>query len=107
MAAELGAGMEATYHRRVTISAKDVAGTAFTRVANGLNGLGYYMFHGGHNLVGATALQESRISGYPNDLPYINYDYQSPIGDMESSITTVLPSLGCCTCLYKILAKAW
>lgn len=82
LAAELGAGMNKTYHRRVSINSKDVGAVAFTRIADGLNGLGYYMFHGGHHPIGETSLQESRITGYPNDMPYINYDYQAPIGDM-------------------------
>ncbi len=82
LSAEIGSGMQKTYHRRVDVSAADVAAVALTRVASGLNGLGYFMFHGGMNPVGRTTLQESRVSGYPNDMPYINYDFQAPIGAM-------------------------
>jgi hypothetical protein len=82
LSAELGSGMQVTYHRRVTVDAKDVAATAFVKIASGLNGLGYYMFHGGINPVGQTTLQESRETNYPNDVPIINYDFQSPVGAM-------------------------
>jgi len=82
LSAELGSGMQVTYHRRIVVSPNDVVGTAFTKVASGLNGLGYYMFHGGVNQVGQTTLQESRETDYPNDVPIINYDFQSPVGAM-------------------------
>jgi beta-galactosidase len=80
--AEMGAGMQVTYHRRVCVSAKDVVGMAFSKVASGLNGLGYYMFHGGINPIGETTTQESRLTNYPNDMSVMNYDFQSPIGAM-------------------------
>jgi len=82
LSAELGGGMQKTYHRRVDVSSADIGALAFTRVASGINGMGYFMFHGGQNPVGKTSLQESRASNYPNDLPYINYDFQAPIGAM-------------------------
>ena len=80
LSAEIGGGMQVTYHRRVEVSAADIAANAFTKIASGLNGIGYYMFRGGLNPTGATSLQESRSTGYPNDVPLINYDFQSPIG---------------------------
>ena len=85
LSAEIGGGMQVTYHRRVVVSAKDVAANAFVKIASGLNGLGYYMYHGGINpvdTVNNVALQESRVSGYPNDVPLINYDFQAPLGSM-------------------------
>jgi beta-galactosidase len=82
LGAELGSGMQVTYHRRVQVSAKDIGATSFTRVASGLNGMGYFMYTGGHNPIGKTTMNESRVTGYPNDLPLINYDFQAPIGDM-------------------------
>lgn len=82
LSAELGSGMQKTYHRRVDVSAKDIGATSFTRVASGLNGMGYFMYTGGHNPIGKTTTTESRVTGYPNDMPYINYDFQAPIGDM-------------------------
>ena len=85
LSAELGGGMQVTYHRRVQVSAADVFANAFVKVASGLNSLGYYMYHGGINPVDRPTnggLHETRVSGYPNDLPLINYDFQSPLGAM-------------------------
>jgi beta-galactosidase len=82
LGAELGGGMQVTYHRRVHVSEKDIAGVAHSRIASGLNGLGYYMYHGGMNPVGKTTFQESRLTEYPNDVSIINYDFQAPIGAM-------------------------
>lgn len=82
LGAELGGGMQVTYHRRVKVSEKDIAGVAHSRIASGLNGLGYYMYHGGMNPVSKTTFQESRLTGYPNDVNIINYDFQAPIGAM-------------------------
>lgn len=82
LGAELGSGMQVTYHRRVVVSAKDIGATSFTRVASGLNGMGYFMYTGGHNPIGKTTTAESRVTGYPNDVPHVNYDFQAPIGDM-------------------------
>ncbi len=82
LGAELGSGMQVTYHRRVNVSTKDIGALIFTKLASGINGLGYYMYEGGHHPIGKTIMTESRATGYPNDLPYINYDFQAPIGDM-------------------------
>ena len=79
--AELGGGMQVTYHRRPVVSPEDVVSLAFVRLGSGANMLGYYMFHGGVNPDGKlSTLQESRATKYPNDYPIINYDFQSPIG---------------------------
>jgi hypothetical protein len=82
LGAELGSGMQKTYHRRVDVSTKDVGATILTRIASGINGLGYFMYNGGHNPIGKNnTTTESRVTGYPNDMPYVNYDFQAPIGD--------------------------
>ncbi len=83
LSAELGSGMQKTYHRRVDLSATDIGANVVTRIGSGLNGLGYFMFHGGLNPVGKTTMTESRATGYPNDMPYINYDFQAPVGAMD------------------------
>ncbi|HEY0770745.1 MAG TPA: beta-galactosidase, partial [Sphingobacteriaceae bacterium] len=84
LSAELGGGMQVTYHRRTKVIWEDVLSIAYTRLGSGLNGLGYYMFHGGINPIGKfSTLQESRATGYPNDVPVINYDFQAPIGAMN------------------------
>jgi beta-galactosidase len=78
---EIGGGMAISYARRLTISADDVAALPLVKMGSGANGLGYYMYHGGGDLIGEkSTLQESQATGYPNDLPEINYDFQAPIG---------------------------
>lgn len=41
---------------------------------------GYYMYRGGVNQILGTTLQESKATGYPNDYPILNYDFQAPLG---------------------------
>ena len=78
---ELGGGMEDTYHRRVVVYPDDIAAMALTALGSGVNLLGYYMYQGGANPQGKlTTLQESQLTGYPNDVPAISYDFQAPLG---------------------------
>jgi beta-galactosidase len=80
--AEEGGGMATAYHRRPLITADDVAALTLTGIGSGLNLYGYYMYQGGANPPGKlTTLQESVATGYPNDLPTINYDFQAPLGE--------------------------
>ncbi len=80
--AEMGAGIQITYHRRPIIQSQDVTALAMAKIGSGANLIGYYMFHGGSNAIGKlTTLQESKATKYPNDYPIINYDFQSPIGE--------------------------
>jgi len=70
------------YRRRVVMNLPDdIAATIPVQLGSGVNLYGYYMFHGGTNPLGETeTLQESTATGSYNDLPVINYDYQSPLG---------------------------
>lgn len=77
---ELGPGVQCTYHRRPVISAMDVAALSWTKLGSGNNLPGYYVFHGGFNPTGGL-YQESKASGYPNDLPVSSYDFQAPLGE--------------------------
>jgi beta-galactosidase len=78
---ELGGGMAISYRRRPVVKADDIAAIALTRIGSGSNMQGYYMYHGGANAIGRfSTLQESQATGYPNDLPVINYDFQAPLG---------------------------
>ncbi len=78
---ETGGGMQVAYHRRPLISPRDVAALAMVKVGSGSNLQGYYMYHGGANPTGRrSTMQESQSTGYPNDLPVINYDFQAPLG---------------------------
>lgn len=75
---ETGPGNQVTNLRRPLISEKDGYGVCFAKFASGCNWLGYYMFHGGRNPFGKL-MQESKKTGYPNDCPVIDYDFQAPL----------------------------
>lgn len=75
---ETGPGNQVTQHRRPYISEKDGCGVGFAKFASGANWLGYYMFCGGAN-PNDRLMQENRLTGYPNNYPIIDYDFQSPI----------------------------
>ncbi|MEJ5869189.1 beta-galactosidase [Pseudokineococcus sp. 5B2Z-1] len=78
---ELGAGMVPAYHRRPLVDPEDVAALALVKLGSGSAWQGYYLFHGGTQVVGETgSLQESQATGYPNDLPALDYDYGAPVG---------------------------
>jgi len=82
LTAEMGGGMELSYHRRPLIAADDVAAMTLVKLGSGVTLYGYYMFHGGTNPDGKlTTLQESQATGYPNDLPVKSYDFQAPLGE--------------------------
>jgi hypothetical protein len=81
LTAEIGGGMAISYIRRPTMSADDIAVLPLVKIGSGANMPGYYMYHGGRDLIGKlSTLQESQATGYPNDMPVINYDFQAPLG---------------------------
>lgn len=80
LTAELGGGLQVTKHRRTIATPKDIASVATVKLGSGCNLLGFYMYHGGTNPDGKlTTLQESRETGYPNDLPIKSYDFRAPV----------------------------
>ena len=80
LTAELGGGLQMTQHRRTVPTAKDIGAMSLTKLGSGVNLLGYYMYHGGTNPDGKlTSLQESKATGYPNDVPEKSYDFFAPI----------------------------
>jgi beta-galactosidase len=82
LTAEMGSGMEQSYHRRPLMSADDSAAMVLAKLGSGVTMYGYYMFHGGTNPDGKlTTLQESQATGYPNDVPAKSYDFQAPLGE--------------------------
>lgn len=82
LTAELGGGLQVTHHRRPVVTGDDIGAMSMTKLGSGVNLLGYYMYHGGSNPKGElSTLQESRATGYPNDVPQISYDFQAPIGE--------------------------
>lgn len=83
---ELGGGMQGSYQRRPIITVEDTEAMAFVKLGSGAIMLGYYMYQGGANPMGElTTLQETRATGFPNDLPKITYDYQAPLGEYGQS----------------------
>lgn len=87
--AELGAGMQLTYHRRVVTAREDFPPIAITALGSGVTLLGYYMYHGGINPDGKlTTLQESQATAYPNDVPVKSYDFQAPLGEYGQPVPT-------------------
>ncbi len=80
LTAELGGGLQVTHHRRPVATAEDIGAMTMVKLGSGVNLLGYYMYHGGTNPAGKlTTLQESRETGYLNDLPVLNYDFRAPV----------------------------
>jgi hypothetical protein len=78
--AEMGGGVQDTYHRRPVISADDIAAMMPVMLGSGVNLYGTYMFQGGVNPVGKlSTLQESQSTGYPTDVPVKSYDFQAPL----------------------------
>jgi hypothetical protein len=64
------------------MSADDIAAAEVVKLGSGVTLYGYYMFHGGTNPDGKqTTLQESQVTGYPQDLPVKSYDFQAPLGE--------------------------
>lgn len=74
---ELGAGMNVSYHRRPHVDPADVAAISVAKLGSGSVWQGWYIYCGGSQVLG---LHESHESGYPNDMPLLDYDYFSPIG---------------------------
>jgi beta-galactosidase len=82
LTAELGGGIEDTYHRRPVMAADDVAAMVPVMLGSGVNLYGTYMFQGGENPDGKlTTLQESQATGYPTDVPVKSYDFQAPLSE--------------------------
>lgn len=80
LTAELGGGLQVTAHRRPVATGPDIGAMSLVKVGSGATLLGYYMYHGGSNPEGkCSTLQESKETGYANDLPEINYDFNAPI----------------------------
>ena len=93
LTAELGGGLQVTHHRRPVATGTDTEAMTMTKLGSGANLLGYYMYHGGTNPYGKlTTLQETRETGYPNDLPEYSYDFNAPLreyGQMEDTYRRV------------------
>jgi hypothetical protein len=79
---EIGAGMPSSYHRRIFVYPLDAESTTLVKLGSGGTSLGYYMYHGGENPDGKlTTLQESQATGFWDDMPVKNYDFQTALGE--------------------------
>ena len=77
---ELGSGLQSTHHRRINVSGMDAYALSLMKLGDGNNLVGYYMYHGGTNKIGKlSTFQESKATGYPNDLPVLNYDFHTAL----------------------------
>jgi len=78
---EIGGGMMNSYHRRILVNPRDAESTTLIKLGSGSTLPGYYMYHGGVNPEGKlSTLMESQATGYWNDMPVKNYDFQGPLG---------------------------
>ncbi|MBR5535400.1 MAG: beta-galactosidase [Clostridia bacterium] len=77
---ELGAGIHPTHHRRGMVTDMDAYAMSLVKLGCGNNLIGYYMYHGGVNKIGKkSTFNESKETGYPNDYPILNYDYNTAL----------------------------
>ena len=78
LTAELGGGLQPTHLRRTYPYPEDIEAQSLCMLGAGANLIGYYMYHGGVNPEGKlSTLQESKATGYFNDLPVKCYDFQT------------------------------
>jgi len=78
---EIGGGMASSYVNRIYTTERDTEALALVKLGSGNNLPGYYMYQGGQNPEGRlTTMNESKASGYPNDLPVKDYDFTAPLG---------------------------
>ena len=78
---EIGGGMASGYDKRIKVDPNSVAALALSKLGNGNNLPGYYMFQGGTNPdAGLSNLNEQKSSGGYNNLPIKDYDFQAPLG---------------------------
>lgn len=90
LTAELGGGLQVTAHRRTIATSRDIAAVALTKLGSGCNLLGFYMYSGGTNPEGKlTTLQESKATGYLNDLPVKSYDFRAPVREFGQVSSTL------------------
>ena len=82
---ELGGGMMPAYHRRINMSGNEAMPLAICKLGSGSNLPGYYMYHGGTNPYcpehTMAETQATKVTNY-NDMPYMTYDFQAPLGEM-------------------------
>jgi beta-galactosidase len=82
LTAEIGGGVQDTYHRRIVVQPDDVAAIFPVKIGSGVNLYGTYMFQGGENPDGKlSTLQEVHTTEYATDVPVKSYDFQAPLSE--------------------------
>lgn len=78
---ELGAGIASVYCNRHRVAEKDIVASAYVAAARSSN-LGYYMYSGGNNPLGALSTLQEQHQFYNGvwELPVLNYDFVAPLG---------------------------
>lgn len=90
LTAELGGGLQVTAHRRTYPWPEDIEAQTLCMLGAGANLLGYYMYHGGINPEGKySTLQESRATGYCNDLP-VKIMISRPVSVSPARLTSAM-----------------
>ena len=77
--AEMGVGIQMVYRSRPIVKAEAAEALMVRTLGSGVNGIGYYMYHGG-----STPKQNNGVGFFSDDgmgMPKISYDYQAPIGE--------------------------
>lgn len=98
---ELGSGLQSTHHRRINVSGMDAYTLSLMKLGDGNNLVGYYMYHGGTNKIGKlSTFQESKATGYPNDVPILNYDFHTAL----SQYGEARPQYGMMNMLHMFVA---
>ena len=78
---EIGGGMASSYAHRIWINGNDIGALSLAELADGSVWQGYYMYQGGWDLRGKLSyFNETLATQHYNDMPYINYDFQAPLG---------------------------
>ncbi len=78
---EIGGGMASSYAHRIWINGNDIGALSLAELADGSVWQGYYMYQGGWDLRGKLGyFNETLATQHYNDMPYINYDFQAPLG---------------------------
>jgi hypothetical protein len=72
---EIGGGVQSWYRYRAVAPAESIEAMAVVKLAGGCSLLGYYMFHGGSNPVGARGFLNEHV------VPRLSYDFQAPLGE--------------------------
>ena len=107
LTAELGGGLQVTAHRRTYPYPEDIEAQTICMLGAGANLIGYYMYHGGVNPDGKySTLQESKATGYANDLPVKSYDFRPACGRTDCR-RKAITDCGNTMLLSKIQKNCW